>query len=149
MLVVGIGSLSLLGVGYFLQYVVGLVPCALCIIQRGFFLAVGVTALIGAWHNRGLKNYASLMFVLSLMGGGVATRNVYIQHVPQGLGVKCLPLLQSFTDAVTVLFQATGDCSKRDWTMLGLSIPEWSLISFLGLLIVSTWLVWEKKETVA
>ncbi len=147
LLSVGLGSLFLLGVGYFLEYVVGLIPCALCIIQRGFFLGVGVTALFGAWHNRSVDRYASLMFVFSLLGGAVALRNVYIQLVPQGLGVKCLPLLQSFTDAVTVLFQATGDCSKRDWTLIGLSIPEWSLLSFIFLTLISGWLLW-KEETV-
>lgn len=146
MLIVGIGSIALIGVGYFLQYVIGLTPCALCIIQRGFFLGVGVTALIGAAHNRFLRHYQSLMFVLALFGGGVALRNVYIQLVPQGLGTKCLPFLASLTDAVAVLFQATSDCTLRNWTLLGLSIPEWSLISFTVLIGISAWLLMEKKE---
>lgn len=149
LLLMGIGSMTLLGVGYILQYAFGLIPCALCILQRGFFLAVGVTALIGAWQKRGLKLYASVMFVLSLLGGLVALRNVYIQWVPQGLGAKCLPLFASFMDAVTALFQATGDCSKRDWTLLGLSIPEWSLIAFVALLLVSGVLLIKKDPVTA
>lgn len=147
MLIVGLGSIFLLGVGYFLEYVVGLTPCALCIIQRGFFLGVGVTALLGAWHNRFFERYASAMFVLALLGGAVAVRNVYIQLVPQGLGTQCIPWLESFTDMITVLFQATGDCSERNWTLLGLSVPEWSLISFLGLVVVSGWLLWKKEAS--
>ncbi len=146
MLVVGLGCPFLLGVGYFLEYVVGLTPCALCIIQRGFFLGVGIMALLGAWHNRFFERYASLMFVLSLLGGAVAVRNVYIQLVPQGLGTQCIPWLESFTDMITVLFQATGDCSERNWTLMGLSIPEWSLLSFIILTLISGWLLW-KKET--
>lgn len=146
MLVVGFGSIFLLGVGYFLEYVVGLTPCALCIIQRGFFLGVGITALLGSWHNRFFERYASLMFVLSLLGGAVAVRNVYIQLIPQGLGTQCIPWLESFTDMITVLFQATGDCSERNWTLMGLSIPEWSLLSFVILTLISGWLLW-KKET--
>ena len=148
MLVVGFGSIFLLGIGYFLEYVVGLTPCALCIIQRGFFLGVGVVALIGAWHKRFLERYASAMFVLALLGGAVAVRNVYIQLMPQGLGTKCLPLLESFMDAVTVLFQATGDCSERNWTLMGLSIPEWSLISFICLIGMSAWLLREKQKEI-
>lgn len=147
MLVVGLGSIFLLGVGYFLEYVVGLTPCALCIIQRGFFLGVGVVALLGAWHNRFFERYASGMFVLALLGGAVAVRNVYIQLVPQGLGTQCIPWLESFTDMITVLFQATGDCSERNWTLLGLSVPEWSLVSFFFLTLISGWLLWKKEAS--
>lgn len=146
MLMVGLGCFFLIGIGYFLEYVVGLTPCTLCIIQRGFFLGVGITALFGAWHNRFFERYASLMFVFSLLGGAVAVRNVYIQLVPQGLGTQCIPWLESFTDMITVLFQATGDCSERNWTLMGLSIPEWSLLSFIILTLISGWLLW-KKET--
>lgn len=146
MLGVGLICLLLLGVGYFLELVVGLTPCALCIIQRGFFLSVGIVALAGWWHNRFFERYGAGMLTLALLGGAVALRNVYIQLVPQGLGTKCIPWLESFTDAITVLFQATGDCSKRDWTLLWLSIPEWSLLSFLFLIGTSIWLM--RKEAV-
>ena len=147
MLGVGLICLFLLGVGYFLELVIGLTPCALCIIQRGFFLSVGLVALIGAWQNRFLERYASGMFTLALLGGAVALRNVYIQLVPQGLGTKCIPWLESFTDAITVLFQATGDCSQRDWTLFWLSIPEWSLLSFLFLIGISIWLMRKEVST--
>lgn len=146
LLIVGCGSIGLLGVGYFLQYVIGLVPCPLCIIQRGFFLGVGITALIGAWHNHLLERYASVMCALALLGGGVAVRNVYIEHIPQGLGVQCIPWMESLTDAITLLFQATGDCSVRGWTLLGLSIPEWSLFSFICLVGISGWILWGKPS---
>ena len=128
---------SMLVVGWVLQYAVGLTPCSLCIIQRFFFGGVGVIALLGYFHGKAEKVYLTLMLILAMFGWGVAIRNVYIQLVPQGLGVQCIPWLESFTDLITVLFQATGDCSKRDWTMIGLSIPEWSLLSFsmLGLSI--------------
>lgn len=129
----------MLFVGWFLQSWVGLVPCALCIIQRFFFAGVGAVALVGWLQPRFEKITVSLMLLLSLLGGGVALRNVYIQLVPQGLGSKCLPLLESITDWITVLFQATGDCSQRDWTLIGLSVPEWSLLSFLFLIGMSIW----------
>lgn len=134
---------SMLVVGWVLQYAVGLTPCPLCIIQRFFFAGVGAVALIGYLHGKFEQVYLTCMFVLALCGWGVAVRNVYIQLVPQGLGVQCIPWLESFTDMIAVLFQATGDCSQRDWTMLWLSIPEWSLIAFSGLSIAMGWMLWK------
>jgi disulfide bond formation protein DsbB len=29
-----------------------------------------------------------------------------------------------------MVFRGTGDCSKVDWTLLGFSIAEWSLLCF-------------------
>lgn len=138
---------AMLFIGWFLQTRVGLVPCALCIIQRFFFAGVGVVAWLGWLQPRFEKGIASLFLILSLLGGGVALRNVYIQLVPQELGSKCLPLLESLTDWVTVLFQATGDCSQRDWTLIGLSVPEWSLLSFLFLIGMSIWFLLTREQS--
>jgi disulfide bond formation protein DsbB len=35
-----------------------------------------------------------------------------------------------------MIFRGSGDCSKVDWTFLGLSIAEWALACFIGLVIV-------------
>lgn len=138
----------MLVVGFVLQYAVGLVPCPLCIIQRFFFGLVGVVGLVGAIHGRFLNGYAAAMFTLSSLGLLVAARNVYIEWAPKSeFGAPCIPWLESLTDWVTVVFQATGDCTERDWTMLGLSIPEWSLFSFLFLMLVTAAMVWGKART--
>lgn len=143
---VALYTASMLAVGWMLQYAVGLVPCPLCIIQRFFFGAVGLVALIGACHGRLSRLYAGSMFALATLGGLVAGRNVYIEWVPQGLDAQCIPWLESVTDWVAVLFQATGDCAKRDWTLIGLSIPEWSLFSFLFLMAVSGWMLFRWRN---
>lgn len=135
----------ILGVGFVLQYAVGLTPCPLCIIQRFFFGGVGVVALMGYLHGQYSKVYSGVMFALALLGGGVALRNVYIQLTPRGLDTQCIPWLHSFTDMIQTIFQATGDCSARTWTLLGLSIPEWSLIAFLFLIGVSSWLLLRRE----
>lgn len=138
---VALFTVSMLSIGWILQYLVGLTPCPLCIIQRFFFGFVGVTAAIGWLHGRFTRGYLAVMFVLSLCGGSVALRNVYVERVPQGLATKCIPWLESFTDWIAVLFQTTSDCTVRVWTMLGLSIPEWSLIAFTFLTGTTTWVL--------
>src|SRR5213075_1325722 len=42
---------GMLGFGYYLQFVVGLEPCPLCIIQRILLFAVGVAFLVAALHH--------------------------------------------------------------------------------------------------
>ncbi len=32
-----------------------------------------------------------------------------------------------------MMLTGTGECAKVDWTLLGLSIPAWTLIAFLSL----------------
>jgi disulfide bond formation protein DsbB len=38
------------------------------------------------------------------------------------------------------LFSGTGECAAVDWTFLGLSIAEWSLVWFAALFLYSLWL---------
>jgi disulfide bond formation protein DsbB len=44
-------------------------------------------------------------------------------------------MLEAFplTQLLPALFQGSGDCAKVVWSFLGLSIPEWALTCFLGL----------------
>src|SRR2546428_11033962 len=42
---------GMLAFGYYLQFVVGLEPCPLCIIQRLLLFAVGVAFLVAAIHH--------------------------------------------------------------------------------------------------
>src|SRR2546422_9430806 len=57
---------GMLAFGYYLQFVVGLEPCPLCIIQRILLFAVGVAFLVAALHHPAGRLGAGLY------GGGVA-----------------------------------------------------------------------------
>ncbi|MEP7162160.1 MAG: disulfide bond formation protein B, partial [Candidatus Moraniibacteriota bacterium] len=75
----------LLSFGYYLQLVVGLNPCPLCIFQRLFFFLVGVTALAGSLvpSRRDITKIGSFFTGLfSLVGGSIATWHIYIQYIP-------------------------------------------------------------------
>ena len=50
----------LLAYGYYLQHVLGLQPCPLCLVQRGFFYAVLAVCGVGALHGRWLPFYGIL-----------------------------------------------------------------------------------------
>lgn len=140
---------GLLGFGLYLQHVGGLEPCPMCIMQRYALAAVGIVALIGGLHaptGYGVRVYAAVIGLLALTGGGVAVRQSWLQLNPPDIA-ECGPgleyLMESFplTQLLPMLFRGAGDCSAIDWTFLGLSIANWSLINFTLILVFAGWLL--------
>ncbi|HQV89634.1 MAG TPA: disulfide bond formation protein B, partial [Nitrosomonas sp.] len=43
------------------------------------------------------------------------------------------------------MFEANGDCASVDWKLLSLTIPDWSLITFATLGVISIYLMLAKK----
>lgn len=140
---------ALLGFGYYLQYVQGLQPCPLCLLQRGFFYLVMATFLVAALHvpsTWGKALYAILGALFALGGVAAAGRQVWLQHLPPERAPQCGPdlyfMLENFPLARTLkaLISGTGECAVVDWTFLGLSIAEWSLGWFVVLFVYAIWL---------
>lgn len=128
---------SLLAVGAYLQFVEELEPCPLCISQRLAILATGVVFLLAGLHNRGRKIYAVLSAAVALTGASISARHVWLQHLPAEEVPECSPgleyVFQNFplADTVKLMLTGTGECAKVDWTLLGLSIPAWTLFAFV------------------
>jgi len=140
---------ALLGFGYYLQYVGGLNPCPLCLVQRGFFYAVMGICLLAALHNparSGRVVYGAAAALFAAGGFAVAARQVWLQHLPPDKVPQCGPdlyfMLENFPLSRTLqtLLKGTGECAVVDWTFLGLSIAEWSLAWFAVLFCYGAWL---------
>ena len=139
----------LLGFGFYLQYGKGLEPCPLCLLQRGFFMAVMAVCLIAAAHGPrrlGGAVYGTLAALLALGGAAVAGRQVWLQHLPPDKVPQCGPdlffMVENFPLSRTLktLISGTGECAAVDWTFLRLSIAEWSLVCFAALFLYCVWL---------
>jgi disulfide bond formation protein DsbB len=144
---------GLIAFALYLQEEVGLEPCPMCILQRYAFIALGLVALAGAIHGPkglALKLYGGLVALFAIAGGGVAIRHIWVQHFPpkvETCGADLDFLVSSFplSKALPKIFQGTGSCSAVDWTMLGMSIPEWALVAFAGFAAVSVWAAFLRK----
>lgn len=145
-LLVFLGCAGLLGFGLYLEYELDQEPCPLCIVQRIEFILVALFAVAAAIHapqRTGRRVYASGMLLFSLAGLATAGRQVWLQTLPPDELEACLPSLEymmealPFQQVVSMVLKGTADCAEIGWTFLGLSIPEWSLLAFLGLLLVS------------
>ena len=139
----------LLAYGFFLQYVQGLEPCPLCLVQRGFFFAVLGVFVIAALHapgRRGTMVYSGLAALFALGGAAVAGRQVWLQHLPADKVPQCGPdlyfMLENFplSRVWKTLLSGTGECAAVDWTFLGLSIAGWSLVWFVVLVVYAIWM---------
>ena len=130
-------SFGLIGVGLLLQHVVGLDPCPLCIFQRVAYFAVALFALMAAWLSPRASSHGFGILVLAsaLAGAGIAGRHVWLQMQPAGL--SCGPGLQTMlenfplADVLPKVFRGSGDCAEASWTLIGLTIAEWSLLWFV------------------
>lgn len=142
---------GLLGYAHYVQFVEFIEPCPLCILQRLGFYGIAVVALAGLIHGpqgRVAWVYAGLGAVPGLYGAGVAIRHVWLQMQPAdgvaacGAGLNYMVETLGWSEALTAAFRGTGDCAEIDWAFLGLSMPTWTLICFLGLLAGMIWGAW-------
>ncbi|MGP5371579.1 disulfide bond formation protein B [Psychrobacter alimentarius] len=137
---------------FFLQRHLGLTPCPLCIFQRIGLIIMGGFALISALFNPKSMLVRLILWIGSLAGIGwatiVAARHVWLQHLPADQVPSCGPGLDYWMDTLPILqvfkevFAGSGECATVDWTFMGLSIPEQSLILFAVLLIVHVLILW-------
>lgn len=135
-----LACVGLFAFALYLQYYEYQNPCPLCILQRIAYIALMVVFLVAAIHGprrTGAYVYSTLLLVIAAAGGAVATRHVWLQHLPPDKVPECGPgleyMLNKFplTQALEKIFRGSGECAEVGWTMLGLSIAGWSLVWFV------------------
>jgi disulfide bond formation protein DsbB len=129
-----------------LEYMADLAPCPLCLVQRAGVVLAGIFFLAAAVHNpraRGQRIYGGLAGLSALAGAGVSIRHLWLQQLPEDQVPACGPdlsyMLEVFPlwEVITTVFQGSGECADASWQFLGLTIPGWSLVIFVILLIVA------------
>lgn len=150
---VGLGCVAMLAFGLYLQHVVGLEPCPMCIVQR--YAMVFVAILSGlAWLGRKKAwqmTWAGLAILAAGFGAFVASRQSWLQrHPPEVMscGRDFYGMIESFPlqRAIPMIFRGSGDCSRVDWTFLGGSIADWSLVCFGLIVLVLLANVWRLRR---
>jgi disulfide bond formation protein DsbB len=144
LLAVAFISIALLGYALYLQHVQNMMPCPLCIIQRYAFAAVAVICLIFAVLPRGVTRWGTNLGALAALGGAaVAGWHLWVKANPTvSCGID--PLETSLNKIPTAellpfMFKADGLCITEYAPILGLSIPQWSLVWFAVFAVVLTW----------
>jgi disulfide bond formation protein DsbB len=148
-----LAAVAAMVIALFLQHHDNLEPCPLCIFQRVGVMLAGAVALVAALHNPaalGRRIYGVLTLLPILFGLGVAGRHVWIQHLPPEDVPACGPGLsywmQNFPLQAVIqkVLKGSGECAVVDWTFLGFSLPELTLVMFTGLAVIAVWQIFRR-----
>lgn len=137
---------GLVGLALWIQTRYNLEPCPLCISQRIVFMALGGVFLAAAVLPKFPKFFALVQVLTALGGAGVAIRHWWIQAHRESMVADCGVgfdyMFENFPlkKALTLVFRGTGDCAAIDWTFIGLTIPQLSLIAFIGFTVYAVYL---------
>jgi len=135
---------AMMAFGMYLQHVVGLEPCPMCIVQRYCLIAVGVFALLGSLKPSTAgwwKSFGGLALLFSAFGAFTAARQSWLQWNPPEFatcGRDFYGMIENYpiSRSLPMIFRGSGDCTAIDWTFLGLSIANWSFLAFAAFSIV-------------
>ena len=135
-----LGVFGLVAVGMELQHLLRLAPCPLCIFQRLLYLIIGLVALAGVLLPGGRLLWSALIAALAAGGVAVAGYQTWMQAFPL-LATECgysdPNAIERLVDWLGMewpsLFLATGFCTSREWEFLALSMANWSLLIFAGI----------------
>jgi protein dithiol:quinone oxidoreductase len=127
-------------------------PCPLCIVLRYLFLMIAVAAFLGAAFRRQCARIGAAVFILlaGVAGAAVSGRLVYLEFNPFASCGR--DVMQLWTDAIPLaqwwptVFQATGMCGAAYPPTLGLSLAEWSLLSFVLIVLGVAFGLWKARR---
>lgn len=149
-------TLMMLAAAY-MEHVMKMIPCSLCITQRGFVVLTGLLALAAAIHNparTGHRIYAILSIISTILGACFAGRQLWLQSLPADQVPACGPGLAymfevfPFMEALQLLLQGDGNCAHVD-KILGLSLAVWTFMAFIGLAVVGLYQLLRKHDKLA
>ncbi|KJK15187.1 disulfide bond formation protein B [Pseudomonas sp. NPDC087612] len=142
-----LASVLVQAAAYYLEFGMGLVPCPLCYSQRLFLGAFALVCLCAVVHSPGrlgTRIYAALALFFATGGALLAARHVWLQGNPALSSIECEPafdyVLESMPmlQVVKAMIIGSPDCVPITWSFLDLTIPEWSLLSFVLLATLPT-----------
>ena len=140
---IAVACIALLAFGLYLQHVVGLEPCPMCIVQRYALMLVAIFSGLTAFANKKawLLTGSAVTLLAAGFGAFVAARQSWLQWYPPeeaSCGRDFYGMIEMFPlqRVIPMIFKGSGDCTKIDWTFLGLSIANWSFLCFAGIALL-------------
>lgn len=143
---IALTTAGLMATALYFEHVMMLEPCPLCMTQRIWVVLMGLTCLAAFVHGpsrAGLRRYALVAVGCAVIGSGFSLRQLYLQSLPPGEAPACGPGLSymwenfPLADVVRAMTFGSGDCATVSWSLLGLSIPGWVLVAFVGLSVAA------------
>lgn len=139
---------------FYMQYIMGMNPCVLCIYQRLAVIATGLVALLclllpdrTVW----LRTISAILSsVAAIIGLGVAGYQIRLQSLPMMEQPSCgAPLTFRFSEAPLFnwyepIIRGTGNCGEID-RVFGIALPVWGALFFAAVLLW-LWVNWWRSR---
>ncbi len=146
-------SLALVAFAVILQQVgyqgVSFLPCPLCILQRIGYLGIAICCILAVGVQPLRKFFHGLAIIAAGYGLSVAAHQVWLlSHPESSCGIDPLETwINQFqlAQGLPWLFKADGLCSAQLPAILGLQVPEWSLLWF-GIFLVVLLVTFFRKQ---
>ena len=154
-LLVFLACAGLLAAAYVFEYVYYMDPCPLCIMQRIAVLLIGISGLVGfIFASSMLAKVSASIFMLlsSILGMSVAGRHIWIQGLPADEIPTCGPSLEymvdtlPWADVLALMLRGNGNCADGHWSFIGLSMPQWVMVWYVGFAVVALYLLFKRKN---
>ncbi len=130
----------------YLERTLYLDPCPLCVMDRAVIIGIAVLFFIALIFNpkSTMKIILGILTsILCVIGIGFASRHIWLQNLPKDQVPECGPDIYYMLDTLPLfdvlgkVLTGSGSCADISWTFMGLTIPEQTLILFLGLLVLA------------
>lgn len=140
-----IACAMIVGSVIYLQRLFGLSPCVMCLWQRSAFVASGILALIAAFHSpgkTGCRAYSTLTLLITFSGAAIAGGQVWLQTATADETITVIAWFEHLLDLLSTyhlinrLHSDAALCAEITWSLFGISLPEWSLLAFVGLALI-------------
>jgi len=145
LLAVAFIALAILGGALYLQHYQDMQPCPLCVIQRYAFAAVALICLICAGLPAGAQKAGAGLGILAGLGGAATAiwHLRVIAHPSVSCGMDALEAPMNALPPATLLpsvfkVDAYALCTTPYDPIMGLSIPQWSLLWSVVLVVILT-----------
>jgi disulfide bond formation protein DsbB len=143
-------TLFVVAASFYFQYVKGLQPCPLCIMQRASAFLIGMFCLMGMLLSTLRKGRLVTIMQMFFSAAGLffVCRQLWLQSLPPEQTPACMPgfdiLMRYFPwqDVMHALFWGAGDCAEVNWKWLNLTMPAWAGIYFVVILMSAGFMYW-------
>ena len=140
--------LVMLGASYYMQYIMLLEPCSLCVLQRWLVITISCTTFILCFFNKPnlaftvvfawtfLAFISAFMLNIHHISIQISAANIDFSSEP----VACLPPLNwllekySFDKVIVMLLNNSESCGEVKERFFGLSVPQLLLVFYLPLM---------------
>lgn len=144
--IVFIFATMLCGFSFYYNLVKHIPLCPLCSLQVLCFYLIAIVSLIRfvymptkAWRY----GYAAFLFVISSLSALFAGRELWMYNSSDQAQLPCAPDVLhpfsnlTFSQYLSSFFERYNNCVQQNWHFLGLSMPMWSLLASLFLVVIS------------